>query len=69
MLQREKVSGNDVLVEVMAVVVEETPVPTIGDDPIPKGEVVPNSLRDEDDGPVEAPGGEGTERPVVDEMG
>ena len=35
MLQREKVSKIDVLVEVMVVVVEETSDPTIGEDPIP----------------------------------
>ena len=69
MLEREKVLGIDVPVEVMAVVVEETRDPTIGEDTIPKGNVVLDPLRDEDDGPVEAPELAGTERPVVDEMG
>ena len=39
-LHREKVPGIDVLVEVMVVVVEETSNPTIGEDPIPKSNVV-----------------------------
>ena len=69
MLQREKVPRIDVLVEVMAVVVEETLAPTFGVDPTPKEKVVPGPLKDEEDGLVEAPGGVGTERPVVDEMG
>ena len=37
------------------VAVEETPNPTIGEDPIPKGNVLLDPLRDEDEGPVEAP--------------
>ena len=56
-------------VEVMVVVVEETLDPTIGEDPILKLNVVPDPLRDEDDGPIEAPELARTERPVVDEMG
>ena len=68
-LQREKVLRIDVLVEVMVEMVEETPVPTIGEDPIPKGNVVLDLLKDEVDGPVEAPRGAGTEKPGVDEMG
>ena len=67
--REKKILGINVLVEVMAVVVEETPVPTIMEDPIPKGKVVPDPLRDGDDGPVEAPELTGTERTVVDEMG
>ena len=59
----------DVLVEVMAVVVEEISDPTIGEDPIQKWNVVPDPLRDQDDGPVEAPELVGNERLVVDEMG
>ena len=69
MLHREKVLGIDVLVELMAIVAEETPDPTIGEDPIPKGNVVPDPLRDEDEGLVEAPELVGTKRLVVDEMG
>ena len=69
MLQRENIPGIVVLVEGMAVVVEETPVPTFGADPTPKGKVVPDPLKDEAAGPVEAPGGVGTNTPGVDEMG
>ena len=68
-LQREKVPGIDVLVEVMVAVVEETPVPTFGEDTIPKGNIVPDPLKDEADGLVEAPGGAGMDTPRVDEMG
>ena len=57
------------LVEVMAVVVEETLVPTFGADPTPKGKVVPDPLKDEADGLVEALGGAGTDTTGVDEMG
>ena len=49
--------------------VEETLDPTIGIYPIPKWNVVLDPLRDEDDGPVEAPELARTERPVMDEMG
>ena len=56
----------DVLVGVMAVMVEETSNPTIGEYPIPK---FPDPLRAKDDGPVEAPELARTERPVADEMG
>ena len=68
-LQREQVLGIDVLMEVMEVVVEETLVPTIGEDPIPKGNVVSYTLRDKDDRPVEAPELAGDESLAVDEMG
>ena len=68
-LQREKVPGIDVLVEVLVAVVEETPDPTIGEDPIPKENVVPDPLRDEDDGPVVVHKVERDKRPLVDEMG
>ena len=53
----------------MAAMVEETQVPTFGEDPIPKGNAVPDPLKDEVDGPVEAPGWVGTDIPGVDEMG
>ena len=56
------------LVERMAVVVEETPVPTFGVDPTPKGKVVFDPLKDEVDGPVEALEGAGTGMTGVDEM-
>ena len=52
----------------MEIVVEETLDPTISEDPIPKWNVVPNPLRDEDDGLVEALELEGIEMPVVDEV-
>ena len=68
MLQRENVLGIVVLVEGM-VVVEETSIPTFGVDPTPKGKVVPDPLKDEANGPVEAPRGAGTDTPGVDEMG
>ena len=69
MLQREKGLGIVALVEGMAVVVEETPVPTFGADPTPKGKVVPTPLKDGADRLVEAPRGAGTNTPGVDEMG
>ena len=53
----------------MADVVEETLDPTIGEDTIPKWNVVLDPLRDENDGPVEAPKMARTERLIVDEMG
>ena len=67
MLQREKVLGYVALVEGMATMVEETLVPTFGVDPTPKGKVVPDLLKDEADGLVEAPGGAETNTPGVDE--
>ena len=53
----------------MAVVVEETLDPTIGEDPIPKWNVVRYPLRDEDDGLLVTLEVEGDERPLVGEMG
>lgn len=53
----------------MADLVEETRDPTIGEDPIPKWNVVLYPLRDEDDGLVVTLEVEGDERPLVDEMG
>ena len=50
MLKREKGPGIVALVEGMATVVEETPVPTFGVDPTPKEKVVPDPLKDEADG-------------------
>ena len=49
--------------------VQETLDPTVNEDPIPKWNVVPDPLRDEDDGPVETQKLVGVERLVVDEMG
>ena len=69
MLQREKGPRIVALVEGMAVVVEETPVPTFGADPTPKGTVVPDPLKHEVDGLVEAPRGAGTDTVGVNEMG
>ena len=69
MLQREKVPGIDVVVEELTAAIEETPDPTNDDDPSPKGNVVPDPLKDEADGIVEAPRGAGTNKPGVDEMG
>ena len=69
MLQREKVPGIIVLVEVMATMVEENPIPTFGANPTPKGKVVPDPIKDGADGPIEAPERAGTETPGVDEMG
>ena len=57
------------LVKGMAAVVEETPVPTFGADPTPKGKLVPDLLKGEADGPVEALGGVGMDPLGVDEMG
>ena len=42
----------------MVTVVEETPVPTFGVDPAPKGKVVPDPLKDEENGPIEAQEGQ-----------
>ena len=67
--QREKVSGIDVVVEELTTVGEETPDPINDDDPNPKGNVVLDPLKDEADGPVEAPRGAGTDTPRVDGMG
>ena len=53
----------------MVAVVEETPDPINDDDPSPKGNVMLDPLKDEVDGPVEAPGGARTDTPGVDEMG
>ena len=53
----------------MVDVVEETHDPKIDEDPIPKWNVVPDPLRDEDDGPMDAPKFERDERPLLDEMG
>ena len=57
------------LVEVEMTVVEETLDPKSDEDPIPKSNVVPNPLRDEDDVLVDVPEVEGTKGPLVDEMG
>ena len=69
MLHKEKVPGFEVLVEVVAVVEEETPDPKNDEDPTPKWNVVLDPLRDEDDVLVEAPEFEGAEGPLVDEIG
>ena len=59
----------DVVEKELTTVVEETPDPINDDDPNPKGNVVPDPLKDEEDGPVEALGGAGTNTPGVDGMG
>ena len=62
MFQREKVPGMDVVAEELIVAAEETPEPINDDNPSPKGNVMPDPLKDEVDGPVEAPRGAGTEK-------
>ena len=57
------------LVEVAMTVVEETPDPKSDEDPIPKSNVVPEPLRDEDDVLVDVLEVKGIEGPLVDEMG
>ena len=61
--------GMDVIMEELMTIVEETPDPINDDDPSPKGDVVPDTLKDEADGLVEALGGAGMDTPGVDEMG
>lgn len=57
------------LVEVVAIVVEEIPNPKSDEDPIPKWNVVPDPLRDEDNELVDAPKVESAEDPLGDGMG
>ena len=59
----------DVVVEELMTTVGETPNPINDDDPSPKGNVMPDPLKDEVDGPVEAPGGARMDTPRLDEMG
>ena len=61
--------GMDVVAEELTTAAEETLDPINDDDPSPKGSVMPVPLKDEVDGPVEDPGGAGTDTPGVDEMG
>ena len=59
----------DVVVEELMFAREETLDPINDDDPIPKGNVMPDPLKDEADGLVEAPRGEKSDTPRVDEVG
>ena len=59
----------DVVVEELMAAAEETPDPINDDDPSPKGNVMPDTLKDEANGPVEAPREARTDTPGVDEMG
>ena len=59
----------DVIAEELMIAAKETPNLINDDDPSPKGNVIPDPLKDEADGPVEAPRGAIMDTPGVDEMG
>lgn len=59
----------DVVAEELMVEVEENPNPINDDDPSPKGNVMPDPLKDHANGPVEALGRARMDTPGVDEMG